>query len=212
MIQHIKNYGVCLINIFVVIIISMLFSCSFKETKQVNLYDYRIDDKSISITLGFKLQGRIYQRKISSNTKNIKLNMGSELFRIEHDSKFCTKVISNINGIDIYIFPNEVVKDNHGFYLLNEVKNVYAYFIEYYDENTGKNYYIFSKDNSVEKQSKINYTTNYLNELQELRDKDIAYYNEDVQVLAYPYAGYVVRGRDGTLLLLSTLWDNNSIN
>ena len=94
----------------------------------------------------------------------------------------------------------------------DEVKNVYAYFIEYYDENTGNNYYIFSKDNSVEKQSKINYTTNYLNELQELREKDIAYYNEDVQVLAYPYAGYVVRGRDGTLLLLSTLWDNNSIN
>ena len=212
MIQHIKNYGICLINIFVVIIISMLFSCSFKETKQVNFYDYRIDDKSISITLGFKLQGRIYQREISSDTKNIKLNVGSELFSIEHDSKFCTKVISNINSIDIYIFPNEVVKDNHGFYLLNEVKNVYAYFIEYYDENNGKNYYIFSKDNSVEKQSKINYTTNYLNELQELRDKDIAYYNEDVQVLAYPYAGYVVRGRDGTLLLLSTLWDNNSIN
>ncbi|AIW89624.1 hypothetical protein JO41_07325 [Treponema sp. OMZ 838] len=212
MIQHIKNYGICLINIFVVIIISMLFSCSFKETKQVNFYDYRIDDKSIFMTLEFKLQGRIYQRKISSNTKNIKLNVGSELFSIEHDSKFCTKVISNINSIDIYIFPNEVVKDNHGFYLLNEVKNVYAYFIEYYDENNGKNYYIFSKDNSIEKQSKINYTPNYLNELQELRDKDIAYYNEDVQVLAYPYAGYVVRGRDGTLLLLSTLWDNNSIN
>ena len=212
MIQHIKNYGICLINIFAVIIISMLFSCSFKETKQVNFYDYRIDDKSISITLGFKLQGRIYQRKISLNTKNIKLNVGSELFSVEHDSKFCTKVISNINSIDIYIFPNEVVKDNNGFYLLNEVKNVYAYFIEYYDENTGKNYYIFSKDNSVEKQSKINCTTNYLNELQELRDKDIAYYNEDVQTLTYPYAGYVVRDRDGTLLLLSTLWDNNSIN
>ena len=212
MIQHIKNYGICLINIFAVIIISMLFSCSFKETKQVNFYDYRIDDKSIFMTLGFKLQGRIYQRKISSNTKDIKLNVGSELFSIEHDSKFCTKVISNINSIDIYIFPNEIVKDNHGFYLLDEVKNVYAYFIEYYDENTEKNYYIFSKDNSIEKQSKINYTTNYLNELQELRDKDIAYYNEDVQALTYPYAGYVVRDRDGTLLLLSTLWDNNSIN
>ena len=212
MIQHIKNSGICLINIFAVIIISILFSCSFKETKQVNFYDYRIDDKRIFMTLEFKLQGRIYERKISLNTKNIKLNMGSELFSIEHDSKFCTKVISNINSIDIYIFPNEVVKDNHGFYLLDEVKNVYAYFIEYYDENTGKNYYIFSKDNSIEKQSKINYTTNYLNELQELREKDIAYYNEDVQVLAYPYAGYVVRGRDGTLLLLSTLWDNNSIN
>jgi len=31
---------------FVVIIISMLFSCSLKETKQVNFYDYRIDDKN----------------------------------------------------------------------------------------------------------------------------------------------------------------------
>ena len=59
MIQHIKNYGICLINIFVVIIISMLFSCSFKETKQVNFYDYRIDDKRIFMTLEFKLQGRM---------------------------------------------------------------------------------------------------------------------------------------------------------
>lgn len=61
MIQHIKNSGIFLINIFAVIIISMLFSCSFKETKQVYFYDYRIDDKSIFMTLGFKLQGRIYQ-------------------------------------------------------------------------------------------------------------------------------------------------------
>ena len=212
MIRHIKNYRICLINIFVVIIILMLFSCSFKETKQVNFYDYRIDDKNTVITLGFKLQGRMYQRKITSNTKNIKLTVGSELFSIEHNSKFCRKVISDINSIDIYIFPNEIVKDNNGLYLVDEAKNVYAYFIEYYDENTGKNYYIFSKDNSIEKQSEINYTTNYLDELQELRDKDIAYYNEDVQALSYPYGGYVVRGRDGTLLLLSTLWDNNSIN
>ncbi|WP_210120874.1 hypothetical protein [Treponema parvum] len=212
MIRHIKNYRICLINIFVVIIISMLFSCSLKETKQVNFYDYRIDDKNTFIILGFKLQGRIYQRKITSNTKNIKLNVGSELFSIEHDSEFCTKVISDVKSIDIYIFPNEIVKDNNGLYLLAEAKNVYAYFIEYYDDNTGKNYYIFSKDNSIEKQSEINYAKNYLNELQTLRDKDIAYYNEDGQPLSYPYAGYVVRSRDGTLLLLSTLWDNNSIN
>jgi len=183
-----------------------------KETKLINIYDYRIDREQIFVTLDFKLQSRTYQKKITSNTKKIKLNVDSELFSFEHNATFCTKIISTINTIDIYIFPNETVKDDNSFYILSEAKNVYAYFIEYYDNNTGKNYYIFSKDNSIEKQSEIKDTKNYLSELQELGNTDIAYYNEDRQILAYPYAGYVVKDKNKTLLLLSTLWDDTLIN
>lgn len=189
-----------------------LSNCSDTEYKSITLNDYRFDKDDTSITLGFKLQNKIYQRKIDTQTKSISIIRSSELFSVEHDSSFCTKIQLSNNNIHIYFFPNSIVTDNHNSYEISDAMGVYAFFIEYYDSVAERNYYIFSKDKIIQKETEINNSGNYLEKLQELGDKDIGFYNEDTQSLSYPYAGYVIKDSDGKFQLLSTLWDNYTIN
>nr|WP_318706824.1 hypothetical protein [uncultured Treponema sp.] len=104
------------------------------------------------------------------------------------------------------------MKNEDDSYVVGNANGVYAFYIEYYDSISEKNYYIFSKDNIIKKEAEIYYSDNYFNELQKVDERDIGYYNEDIQPLGYPYAGYVVRDHVGNLMLLSTLWDSYTIN
>ena len=45
-----------------------------------------------------------------------------------------------------------------------------------------------------------------------LNEEDLFFYNDDTQVLSFPYAGYVIKSRDDSLILLSNLWDINLID
>ncbi|MBR1911977.1 MAG: hypothetical protein IJ828_06435, partial [Treponema sp.] len=184
-------------------------NCSDTEYKSIILYDYRLEGNDTSISLGFKLQDKLYQRKISSNTKSLRIIKGSEIFSVEHESSFCTKIISSNSSIYVYIFPNGTVTSDYDSYIVSNAKGVYAFFIECSDSAARKNYYIFSKDTVIKKETEINYSENYLDKLQELGDNDIGFYNDDMQPLGYPYAGYVIQDSNGNFLLLSTLWENS---
>ncbi len=212
MTRLIKNYKICLISFFILSGCLILSACSTTECKSIVLYDYRLDNNDIGITLGLKLQDKLYYRKIFSHTKSVRIIKGSEICSVEHDSSFCAKIISSNNSINVYIFPNGIVKDDYDYYVVNDANTVYAFFIECYDSIAKRNYYIFSKDNVLKKETEILYSDNYLKKLQELGDEDIGFYNDDAQPLSYPYAGYVIQDNKGEFLLLSTLWDGYTIN
>jgi len=111
-----------------------------------------------------------------------------------------------------YIFPNESVIEQNNSYLVKEAEGVYAYFIENYDYTSERNYYIFSKDNLIEKNPLVYENFITLDFLYELQKEDVFTYNDDIQVLSTPYAGYVIKDRDERFILLSNLWDTNLIN
>lgn len=207
-----KNCKIYLISVLLFISCFVFSNCSGTESKSIILHDYRFNDKDTLITLELKLGDRIYKQKISSHTKRIKILKDSELFSVEHNSSFCAKIVLSDNSIDIYVFPNDIVKDIYDSYVVSDANDVYAFFIECYDDVSEKNYYIFSKDNIINKKAEFNHATDWLESLQVLQDNDIACYNDDVQPLSYPYAGYVIKNRDGNFLLLSTLWENCTIN
>lgn len=212
MMQLIKSYKIYLISVLLIFVCLILSNCCDTEYISITLYDYRLDSNDISFTLGFKLKDKIYQRKISSNTKSVRIKKGCEIFSVEHATTFCTKLISSNSSIYVYVFPNGTVKSDYDSYIISDAKGVYAFFIEYYDSVDKRNYYIFSKDTVIKKETEIHYSENYLDKLQDLGNNDIGYYNEDMQPLDYPYAGYVIQDSTGNFLLLSTLWDNYMIN
>ncbi len=212
MIQYIKNYKIYLISVFLSIVCFMLCNCSNTERKSIIFHDYRINKDYVRISLCFNLQNKLYKKVISSNTKSVNILSSSELCCVEQESSFCSKIIFNEDNIHVYLFPNEIVKNEDDSYVVGNANGVYAFYIEYYDSISEKNYYIFSKDNIIKKEAEIYYSDNYFNELQKVDERDIGYYNEDIQPLGYPYAGYVVRDHVGNLMLLSTLWDSYTIN
>ena len=212
MIRLIRNCKVCLISVLIFIVCLALPTCSDTECKSIVLYDDRLCNNDTGITLGLKLQDKLYYRKIFSHTKSVRIIKGSEICSVEHDSSFCAKIISSNNSINVYIFPNGIVKDDYDYYVVNDANKVYAFFIECYDSVAKRNYYIFSKDNVLKKETEILYSDNYLEKLQELGDEDIGFYNDDAQPLRCPYAGYVIQDNKGEFLLLSTLWDGYTIN
>ena len=212
MTRLIKNYKICLISFFLLSGCLILSTCSTTECKSIVLYDYRFDNNDIGITLGLKLQNKLYYRKFFSHTKSVRIIKGSEICSVEHDSSFCAKIISSNNSINVYIFPNGIVKDDYDYYVVNDANKVYAFFIECYDSVAKRNYYIFSKDNALKKETEILYSDNYLKKIQELGDEDIGFYNDDAQPLSCPYAGYVIQDNKGEFLLLSTLWDGYTVN
>lgn len=211
MIQVLKNYKIYCISIILLFLLCVYLMLNQTESKKIFLYDLRSNTDDIYVIFEFKTNNKIYKRKITARTKKIRLPKGSELFSVEHDNLFSTKVVLNNSNFDIYIFPNEFVREINNAYLVKEAQDVYAYFIEYYDFIKKSNYYIFSKDNVIEKLPLINDDNTSLDKLYKLQDEDLLIYNEDTQVLSSPYAGYVIKDRDNNLILLSTLWDSNLI-
>lgn len=212
MTQHLKNYRIFLISILYIFLLCVFFVFNYTEIRQIVLYDLRNDTNDIHVILEFKSKDRIYKRTITSKTTKIRLKKGSDLYSVEHDNQFSAKIITNNSDFYIYIFPNESVIEQNNSYLVKEAEGVYAYFIENYDYTSERNYYIFSKDNLIEKNPLVyeNFTT--LDFLYELQKEDVFTYNDDIQVLSTPYAGYVIKDRDERFILLSNLWDTNLIN
>lgn len=211
-IRHLRNYKRFSINLVLIILFFVFISCKHSGTRLFSLYDLRSDIKDIYVILEFKTNNKIYRRKITSKTKKIKLNKDSELYSIEHDTSFCTKIVAKDCDYDIYIFPNESVMEQDDYYIVKEAKDVYAYFIEYYDDINKKNFYIFSKDNKINKEPLISENFYSSDILYTLNEEDLFFYNDDTQVLSFPYAGYVIKSRDDSLILLSNLWDINLID
>lgn len=129
MIRLIRNCKVCLISVLIFIVCLTLSTCSDTERKSIILYDYRLCNNDTRITLGLKLQDKLYYRKIFSHTKSVRIIKGSEICSVEHDSSFCTKIISNNSNINVYIFPNGAVKNDYDSYIVSDAKEVYAFFI-----------------------------------------------------------------------------------
>lgn len=211
MILHLRNYRVFLISI-----ILLLFLCVFlihiqTEIIQVVLYDIRSDTNDVCVFLEFKANNNIYRKKITEKTKKIRLKKSSELYSVEHDNLISTKVLSGNNTYEIYIFPNESVIEQENSYLVKEVQSVYAYFVEYYDYEKERNYYIFSKDNIIDKKSFISDENTSFDLLNKLQEEDLLFYNEDTQVLSFPYAGYVIKDEENNFILLSDFWDTKLI-
>lgn len=212
MILHLRNYRVFLISI-----ILLLFLCVFlihiqTEIIQVVLYDIRSDTNDVCVFLEFKANNNIYRKKITEKTKKIRLKKSSELYSVEHDNLIATKVLSGNNTYEIYIFPNKSVIEQENSYLVKEAQSVYAYFVEYYDYEKERNYYIFSKDNIIDKKSFISYENTSFDLLNKLQEEDLLFYNEDTQVLSFPYAGYVIKDEENNFILLSDFWDTKLIH
>lgn len=209
---HLRNYRIFLISLILLFFLCISLIHIQTEIMQVVLYDIRSNTNDVCVFLEFKSKKDIYRKKITEKTKKIRLRKGSELYSVEHDNLFSTKVVPGNNTCDIYIFPNAPVIDQNNFFLVKEAQGVYAYFIEYYDNIKERNYYIFSNDNKIYKNSLMSDDNTSLNILYKLQEEDLLFYNEDTQVLSSPYAGYVIKDQNNKLILLSNLWDTKLIN
>ena len=211
MIQHIKNYKIFLTKVFLIFTVMIFTGCRTDKNKKIFWYDLREKKETSKIILEFRSDNKIVKKSWYSNkTKGILLSKGNELFTVEHSSSFCTKIISSKEKIDIYVFPNNNIKSDESFYYLPENENIYAYFVEAYDFKLNKNYYIFSKDNKIDKNAEFDKVDSIILGLEKIKNEDFCVYNKDSQILAEPYAGYIIKNSEGEFLMLSTLWDTNS--
>ena len=223
--KFIRKYGFwsfCIIAVIICcLVFGFFFSPAFSHISGVkkNIYWCDLTDGAAqgTIEIDFKQEnGTVYTKKIKSNeTSYIKVKEPVKICRTSREGSYNIKIhpeykINDYDSFEIFLFPLCEIKEQEYSYLVREnlENRVIAYFIEAWDEKQGENYYIFSKDNIIEKPEVIFKTENIENLGTKFEKNDIAFYNGHEQELAKPYNGYVVKSKvDGQFVMLSTLWD-----
>ncbi len=133
-----------------------------------------------------------------------------------HSADFILKLYPNQKNnwgerLEIYLFPTRDIVETENSYIVKEQELICAYFIEGYNEDFKRGYYIFSKNNQIMKPKEICEGPLDLKKIIEELDSDYAIFNKEEQKLAQPYNGYVVKSKiDDSYLMLSTLWDKST--
>lgn len=207
MIQLIKSLKFFLIS---VLLLLFMTSCML-EKKYIDWNIIGTFTDGTEIVLKFRNQ----KEKIRSVKVKVNKRKSLEFFKyevlcgVEHDSNFYVTVNQDVNSnvVEIYLFPRRNLLDLSDAYLVEAAPFIDFYFIEGYDEDKGKNYYIFSRDNEIKKQSIINPRFENLALVLENLDSDCAYYTDGEQKLLAPYNGYIIKSKNfDNYVFLSTLW------
>lgn len=205
-----RNFKYCLISLTVI----LCSSCSGKE-KHIEWHLIGNVPNSGSITMGFGTNDptaspRDYTVKINKTNSIKHLGTEDKLVSLEKPSDFC--LMTNYDRrvfdiLEIYIFPNRNLEEFDGFYMVEPADFPVLYFIEGYDDEAGKNYYIVSKDNKIEKPKAIMDGVRHPEEMLDSFEEDFAYYNSDKCPISEVYNGYIVKSKNfGNYVFLSTLW------
>lgn len=212
MIRNIKNCKILLITFSCLF---FLLSCSDSVKNSVSWIDLTDGNAKGIIKLSFLTKNKTtYLIKLKClKSTIIGIDKDSVLYAVEYPSDFCLKIYKPKikNGepkLEIYSFPTQDVLELGDKYILKKEKNVIAYFVEIWDETLKRNYYILSKDNIIDKQTKINDSMQEIDKTMMNLDEDTACYCNDEQKFPIPYNGYVVKSpTDGSYVLLETLWN-----
>ena len=177
MIQHIKNLKYYLISFCILLI---FVSCD-KETLYLEWHILGNISLNEKINLEFKSNNSFIQNYtvIVSNTSKIKINNNAFLYGVTHNSNFCVTVNAkkDSNIMEIYIYPRRKIDEDNDTYIVEKNEECMYYFIENYDINLERNYYIISKDNIITKHQEI--YSNINEDMFDSFSSDFAYYNSN---------------------------------
>ena len=207
MIQLLKNLKIFWIS---VLFSALLSSCSINNNSVEWIIIGKIHDTS-SIKLGFRQpKGNIrYVNAKIAKKREISVRPDETLCFIDHEASFNVTINDdkNTETFEIYVYPKRNVLEFDDYYLVDGSDNVDFYFIEFYDKERGKNYYIFSDDNRIEKQSYINEAIESYDTVLDNMISDCAYYTTNEQEMNFPYNGYIVKSKSSDrYVFLSTFW------
>ena len=223
--KSLRKYGIFVVGILAVIIccfvVGFFFSTVFSNFGGVKKNVFWCDLTGGAANGVFEIEfmkenGSVYTRKLKCNkTDYIKVKEPAKIcgnFRYgDYGAKIYPEYkINDYDSFEIFLFPERNVEEREKNYFVPEVleNKVVAYFVECWDEGLGKNYYVFSKDNIIEKPEVIFNAENIENLGTEFEKGDFAFYNGNEQKLGGVYNGYVVKSQvDDQFVMLSTLWD-----
>lgn len=198
-------------NFLISFLLSMLLlSCSAAK-KSIEWKIIGNIPKSELIEIGIKEKsGNIRYKELNIiKTQAIKFGNEEQLCSVEHDSNYCVMVNqdNNCDILEIYVYPSRNLSESSDSYVVEAIDMPVLYFIENYDETVGRNYYIFSRDNTIDKCKEIRDEIINIDDIMNSADGDVAYYNSGEQKIDVPYNGYILKSQNyGNYVFLSTLW------
>lgn len=213
-IKHLNLYLISILTLFII-------SCKSEKLERSIIWtDLRNKRTSGTIVLSFI--GIQNEKKINI-TEKLKINSTKSLrlpemcycigekhsfdIVIDYYPKY-SLVTRDTDSFEIFLYDKADVVEKNTCFEVKKKDNVEAYYVEYCDKETDRNYLIISTDNILKKVP-IEYKPESLKKIMDdILIEDIAYYDSTESISSphlIPFNGYIVKNKvDGTYVWLST--------